>query len=63
MQHLVPSVGNGVEKGKALIGTTKKGIGPAYSDKYARVGLRMGDLLEPEYFAERLQVALDAKNR
>ena len=50
-------------KGKALIGTTKKGIGPAYSDKYARVGLRMGDLLEPEYFAERLQVALDAKNR
>ncbi len=50
-------------KGKALIGTTKKGIGPAYSDKYARIGLRMGDLLEPEYFAERLQVALDAKNR
>ncbi len=35
---------------------------PAYSDKYSRVGLRMGDLLEPEYFAERLKAALDEKN-
>ena len=50
-------------KGESLIGTTKKGIGPAYSDKYSRVGLRMGDLLEPEYFAERLKAALDVKNR
>lgn len=50
-------------KGKSLIGTTKKGIGPAYSDKYSRVGLRMGDLLEPEYFAERLRAAVDVKNR
>ena len=50
------------KKGDALIGTTKKGIGPTYSDKYARTGLRMGDLLEPEYFAERLRGALDVKN-
>lgn len=50
-------------KGGKLIGTTKKGIGPAYSDKYSRTGLRMGDLLEPEYFAERLKAALDIKNR
>ncbi|MDE5842293.1 MAG: adenylosuccinate synthase [Muribaculaceae bacterium] len=50
------------KKGKALIGTTKKGIGPTYSDKYARTGLRIGDLLEPEYFAERLRAALDVKN-
>ncbi len=49
-------------KGDALIGTTKKGIGPAYSDKYSRIGLRMGDLLEPEYFAERLKAALSQKN-
>ena len=49
-------------KGGKLIGTTKKGIGPAYSDKYSRVGLRMGDLLEPEYFAERLQAAIEEKN-
>lgn len=50
------------KKGKGLIGTTKKGIGPAYSDKYSRVGLRMGDLLEPEYFAERLKAAIEIKN-
>lgn len=49
--------------GKALIGTTKKGIGPAYSDKYSRIGLRMGDLLEPDYFRERLDAALAVKNR
>ena len=49
-------------KGKALIGTTKKGIGPAYADKYSRTGLRMGDLLEPEYFRMRLEAALDVKN-
>lgn len=49
-------------KAGKLIGTTKKGIGPAYTDKYSRVGLRMGDLLEPEYFAERLRGALEQKN-
>ena len=50
-------------KGGKLIGTTKKGIGPAYSDKYNRIGLRMGDMLEPEYFAERLAAALEVKNK
>lgn len=50
-------------KGGSMIGTTKNGIGPCYSDKYSRVGLRIGDLLEPEYFAERLRAALDVKNR
>lgn len=49
-------------KGEALIGTTKKGIGPAYADKYSRTGLRMGDLLEPEYFRQRLEAALEIKN-
>lgn len=49
-------------KGEKKIGTTKKGIGPAYSDKYSRTGLRMGDLLEPEYFAQRLRDALEIKN-
>ena len=49
-------------KGNALIGTTKNGIGPAYCDKYSRDGLRIGDLLEPEYFAERLKGALAVKN-
>lgn len=49
--------------GKDLIGTTKKGIGPAYADKYSRIGMRMGDLLEPEYFRNRLEAALNVKNR
>ena len=52
----------GVRKGEK-IGTTGKGIGPAYSDKYSRNGLRIGDLLEPEYFAQRLRDALEVKNR
>ncbi len=49
-------------KGGKLIGTTKKGIGPAYADKYNRIGIRMGDLLNPEYFAERLRNVLEVKN-
>ncbi len=49
-------------KGGKEIGTTKKGIGPAYTDKYSRVGIRIGDLIEPEYFAERLADALLQKN-
>ncbi len=49
-------------KGGKQIGTTKKGIGPAYADKYNRIGIRMGDLLDPGYFAERLTDALVVKN-
>ena len=44
------------------IGTTKRGIGPAYEDKVARSGLRIGDLLEPEYFRARLEAALVVEN-
>ncbi|HHT61901.1 MAG: adenylosuccinate synthase [Paludibacteraceae bacterium] len=50
-------------KGGKMIGTTKKGIGPAYSDKYSRIGIRMGDLIDADYFAERLHDALAVKNR
>ena len=39
-------------KGKNKIGTTKRGIGPAYGDKAARTGLRMADLVRPELFKE-----------
>ncbi len=48
--------------GKAKIGTTGRGIGPCYEDKAARIGLRMGDLLEPDYLQERLESALEIKN-
>ena len=50
-------------KGDNKIGTTNKGIGPAYMDKAARVGIRIADLLDKEIFAERLRVNLEEKNR
>ncbi len=51
-----------VKKGKNKIGTTKRGIGPAYGDKAARVGLRMGDLLRPHIFAELLEQRIKENN-
>jgi len=50
-------------RGKDTIGTTKRGIGPAYADKSARSGLRMGDLLRPEWLETRLANALRSVNR
>jgi adenylosuccinate synthase len=47
--------------GKAL-GTTRKGIGPAFADKVARLGIRAGDLLDKEVFLERLHFILNHKN-
>ena len=44
------------------IGTTKRGIGPCYADKYSRQGLRMGDLLDFESFKKKLKIAVDMKN-
>ncbi|MEJ8584151.1 adenylosuccinate synthase [Riemerella anatipestifer] len=48
--------------GEKQIGTTKKGIGPCYEDKIARVGIRMVDLLNPEVLAEKIKVNLKVKN-
>ena len=48
--------------GKNRLGTTKKGIGPAYADKAARIGLRVQDLLDPKIFSAKLDVALKEKN-
>ncbi len=50
-------------RGKDTIGTTKRGIGPAYADKAARSGLRMGDLLQPDWLEARLDNALRVVNR
>ena len=49
--------------GKNQIGTTKKGIGPAYTDKYSRFGIRVQDLFDPKIFAEKVEAALEEKNR
>ncbi len=48
--------------GANKLGTTKRGIGPAYADKAARVGLRVQDLLDPSIFREKLEMVLREKN-
>ena len=48
--------------GRNKLGTTKRGIGPAYADKAARVGIRLQDLLDPKIFRQKLDVALKEKN-
>lgn len=50
------------QKGSKKIGTTGRGIGPAYEDKATRRGVRFIDLLEPETFAEKVRTLLDEKN-
>ncbi|MFI9840473.1 adenylosuccinate synthase [Nonomuraea sp. NPDC051941] len=49
--------------GKARIGTTGRGIGPAYGDKIARMGVRVQDLLDPGILAKKIEVALGEKNQ
>ena len=49
--------------GRNRIGTTKRGIGPAYTDKYSRVGIRVQDLFDPRIFAEKVEAALADKNK
>jgi adenylosuccinate synthase len=48
--------------GTSKIGTTGRGIGPAYEDKASRMGIRIGDLIKPAFFRERVYAALDEKN-
>ena len=49
--------------GKARIGTTGRGIGPAYADKVARMGVRVQDLLDPGILKQKIEVALTEKNQ
>ena len=48
-------------KGANSIGTTKKGIGPCYTDKYSRIGIRMGEFIDEELFLERLKETFPMK--
>ena len=50
-----------VYRGKNVVGTTKKGIGPCYQDKIARIGLRAGDLLEDDLVKEKLELLMPYK--
>src|SRR5438034_1133977 len=51
-----------LRKGRAKIGTTKRGIGPAYGDKAARTGLRVSDLMQPLLFSKKLQAKIIENN-
>jgi adenylosuccinate synthase len=48
--------------GKLQIGTTRRGIGPAYADKASRIGIRVQDLLDPKILRQKIRLALDEKN-
>ncbi|WP_391118709.1 adenylosuccinate synthase [Psychrobacillus sp. L3] len=61
--HLKQDEVEEARRGANKIGTTGKGIGPAYMDKAARVGIRIADLLDYEVFKEKLERNLDEKNR
>jgi adenylosuccinate synthase len=50
-------------RGQSAIGTTRRGIGPAYADKAARVNLRAGDMMNPEQFADHVADGVRAHNR
>lgn len=50
-------------RGNSAIGTTGRGIGPTYMDKTARMGIRVGDLLDPESLRPRLEQTLSFKNK
>ena len=60
--HAALDVAREKARGSNAIGTTGLGIGPGYEDKVARRGLRLGDLLEPKSFAERLRQVMDYHN-
>jgi adenylosuccinate synthase len=51
------------QRGEDKLGTTGRGIGPAYADKAARTGIRMGEFVNPERFGARLRAVLEEKNR
>ena len=52
-----------LRKGIAKIGTTKRGIGPAYGDKAARTGLRISDLMQPRLFSKKLEIKIQENNK
>jgi len=60
--HIAIDQAREIARGNKAIGTTGRGIGPAYEDKVARRGLRAGDLLNPELFAQKLKELVDYHN-
>jgi len=60
--HVMLDGASEMKLGKFSIGTTRRGIGPCYQDKAARVGIRAQDLLDPKILVRKLEIALEAKN-
>jgi adenylosuccinate synthase len=60
--HVMLDGASEMRLGKFSIGTTRRGIGPCYEDKAARVGIRVQDLLDPKILVRKLEVALEHKN-
>lgn len=60
--HLIIDAAEEDARGSSKIGTTKRGIGPTYSDKCARIGVRIEDLLEPEVLKAKLDYLVPRKN-
>ncbi|MCG9969006.1 adenylosuccinate synthase [Pelotomaculum terephthalicicum JT] len=61
--HQLQDQAEEASKGKNKIGTTSRGIGPAYMDKSARIGIRMIDLIDPDELAVLLERNVEGKNR
>ena len=60
--HIALDQAREVARGKKAIGTTGRGIGPAYEDKVSRRGIRLGELLDPQHFTERLREVMEYHN-
>ncbi|EGV28675.1 Adenylosuccinate synthetase [Thiorhodococcus drewsii AZ1] len=60
--HIALDLARERARGSKAIGTTGRGIGPAYEDKTSRRGIRLGELLDAEHFAERLREVLEYHN-
>jgi len=60
--HIALDQAREVARGKKAIGTTGRGIGPAYEDKVSRRGIRLGELLDPEHFKNRLREVMEYHN-
>ena len=60
--HIALDQAREMARGKKAIGTTGRGIGPAYEDKVSRRGLRLGDLLDPGAFADKLREVMEYHN-
>jgi adenylosuccinate synthase len=60
--HVASDAASERRLGKLQIGTTRRGIGPAYSDKAARLGIRVQDILDPKILRQKFETALAEKN-